>query len=259
MPPSTNYPLDSTLFNHDFYTSILCFWLSTYSEPSSNFTQTDVIRWFAPSTAIDQQVHALAYDAISSIGPNQMILPPFTSLEADQDLYDEIAAPFIPHLCGANDDNDHSAHAALALSILLDQFPRNLFRGAAQAVVYTHYDRLSRALSSQLPSLGRDSAESHINSPVWRLWLYMPLEHSESLADHELFRTILSQMLESAKNVGDEMGVKFVEKAIEFEKKHLEPLQEFGRFPWRNKWLGRDSTAAERKYMEERDDIFGAG
>ena len=85
----------------------------------------------------------------------------------------------------------------------------------------------------------------------------MPLEHSESIADHELFRAALGQMLEKSKSVEDERGAKFVERAMGFEEKHLQPLQEFGRFPWRNKWLGRESSAAEKKWLEERDDKFG--
>lgn len=87
----------------------------------------------------------------------------------------------------------------------------------------------------------------------------MPLEHSEALADHQLLGTVLKQMWEKAKRSEDETGAKFVEKALEFEEKHVQPLREFGRYPWRNKWLGRETTEAERKWLEEGGDKFGTG
>jgi uncharacterized protein (DUF924 family) len=73
------------------------------------------------------------------------------------------------------------------------------------------------------------------------------LEHSESLSDHELFNSALKKMLERSKATGDEMGSKFMERARGFEEKHFQALVEFGRFPWRNIWLGRESTEAEQK------------
>lgn len=263
MPPSNKFTLDSGLFNHDFYTSILRFWLPTYPKPSSQFTQADVLRWFGSSITIDEQVRTLAESAVLSIGPDSLILPPFTSLEADRELYDELAAPFIPHLRSSSDEVigtiPTNVHSALALSILLDQFPRNIFRGPAQAIVYTHYDRLARALAAQIRSRGMDHAECFVSTPVWRLWLYMPLEHSESVLDHEKFQVALREMLEISKMEGDEVGSKFVERAMDFEMKHMQPLKDFRRFPWRNKWLGREDTEMERRWLEEGGDRFGTG
>jgi uncharacterized protein (DUF924 family) len=257
---STKFALDPTLFNHDFYTQILRFWLPTYPKPSSQFTQADVLRWFAPSADTDEEVRTLAGSAISSIGPDHLTLPPFVSLEADRALYDEIAAPFMPQITTSEEDTSSvpaSTLAALALSILLDQFPRSLFRGPTQTVVYTHYDRLSRALAAQTQTRGL--VDCFAGTPVWQYWFSLCLEHSESLADHELFRSALEKMLETAKTEGDEMGSKFMERARGFEEKHFEPLMEFGRFPWRNEWLGRESTEAEKKWLEGREDKFGTG
>lgn len=260
MAPSiaANFHLDPALFKHDFYDRTLRFWLPSYPKSSSQFTQADVLRWFAPSTDIDEEVRTLAGDAIASIGPDHLSIPPFVSFEADQALYDEIAAPFIPQLTSSEEDTGDisaNAHAALALSILLDQFPRNLFRGPAQVIVYNHYDRLSRAVAAQIRSRGLIGLFA--GTPVWQYWLYLCLEHSESLSDHELFRTALEKMLERSKATGDEMGSKFVERAKVFAEKHFQSLMDFGRFPWRNKWLGRESTEAEKKWLEEREDKFG--
>jgi uncharacterized protein (DUF924 family) len=258
---SANFDLDPALFNHDFYTQILHFWLPTYPKPSSQFTQADVVRWFAPSVDTDEKVRSLAGSAISSIGPDHLTLPPFESHETDRALYDEIAAPFIPQLFTSSDENTGAipanAPAALALSILLDQFPRNLFRGPAQAIVYTHYDRLSRALAAQIRSRGL--IECFAVTPVWQYWCYLCLEHSESLTDHELFHSALEKMLETSKAAGDEIGSKFVERARYFEEKHFQPLKQFGRFPWRNKWVGRGITEAEKRWLDERGDTSGTG
>lgn len=160
-------------------------------------------------------------------------------------LYSQIAAPFIPHLSG----EDSGTHA-LALAILLDQFPRNLFRGPAQAVVYTHYDRISRAVAAEIRARGLDC---FVETPVWRVWFYICLEHSEAVADHELLRVKLESMMSGK----DQIGARFVEKVLEFEKRHLEPLKQFGRFPWRNRWLGRESTEAEKKWLDAGGDTFG--
>ncbi|KAI9689640.1 MAG: hypothetical protein M1820_010138 [Bogoriella megaspora] len=266
MPSSAEFTLDPTLFNQGFYTSVLRLWLSSYPEPSSNFSEADVLRWFAPSATVDEQVHTLAASAINSLGPDHLNLPQFTSIEADRELYNEIAAPFVPEFCpsGQNgtptvDDLTADAHAALALSILLDQFPRNLYRGSSQGIVYTHYDRLSRAVAGQIRARGLGYAQCLADAPVWRLWFYMSLEHSESVADHDTYKAILSAMQGHARETKDEMGTKFVEKALDFETRHLQPLQEFGRFPWRNQWLGRKSTDAEKKWLEEGGDRFGTG
>jgi uncharacterized protein (DUF924 family) len=265
MPPSVKFTLDPALFNRNFYASILRFWLPTYPNPTSKFTQADVLRWFASSATTDEEVRTLAGEAISSLSPENLPLPPFVSLEADRDIYDKIAAPFIPHLCNPPDESaatqdiptNTNAYSALALAILLDQFPRNLFRGAAQAVVYTHYDRLSRAVAAQIHDLNLSSCFA--NAPVWRYWFYLPLEHSESVSDHDLFRCVLGKMLEQARMVEDETVGMFVERARGFEEKHWVPLRQFGRFPWRNRWLGRKSTEEERKWLEAGGDRFGTG
>ncbi|KAL9109089.1 MAG: hypothetical protein Q9227_006180 [Pyrenula ochraceoflavens] len=282
MPTSTEFVLDPSLFNQDVYASTLRLWLPSYPDQSSKWTQEDLKRWFAPSSTTDEQVRALAGDALDSISPAHLTLPPFESLEADKHLYAKIAAPFIPELANQPPSSDFevaattasagpgkptitaSAHAALALSILLDQFPRNLFRGSDQAVVYTHYDRLARAVAHTIQARGLDRTPAFINAPVWRYWFYLPLEHTESLTEHGKFRTTLEEMLERARasegGKKDEAGAAFLEKALVFhQEKHLRVLKEFGRFPWRNRWMGRESAEDEKRWLEEQGDRLGTG
>ncbi|KAL9616509.1 MAG: hypothetical protein Q9160_008625 [Pyrenula sp. 1 TL-2023] len=264
MSSPSEFTLDPSLFNQDLYVSILRLWLPTYPNPSSQFTQNDLIRWFTLSKYLDDQIRNLAGNALASLSPDHLALPPFTTLEADQELYDEIAAPFTSQLSVSEDTTTTdgipaAAHAALALAVLLDQFPRNIHRGSSQSVVYTHYDRLSRALNHHIRLRGLDASPCFADAPVWRIWFYLPLEHSERVADHERYCSVLEEMLGHAKDMGDEIGVRFVEKAIGVEQRHLKPLKEFGRFPWRSKWVGRESTQAERMWLEEGGDRFGTG
>lgn len=265
MSPSVKFGLNPALFNPKFYASILRFWLPSYPKPTSQFTQADLLRWFGSSATTDEEVRAIAGEAISFLSPENLPLPPFVSFEADRAIYDKIAAPFIPHLSNSPNESTitkgirthTNAHSALALTILLDQFPRNLFRGPAQAVVYTHYDRLSLALAAQIRDMGL--SKFFADASVWQFWFYLPLEHSESLSDHETLRSMLGEMLEQARSLEDETGIKFVKMSSDFEEKHLTPLAKFGRFPWRNECLGRESTKEERKWLEAGGDTFGTG
>lgn len=247
--PPNEFKLNPSFFHPELYKSILKFWLPTFPEQSSQFSQPDVQRWFAQSDTVDTEIQTLAGAALSSIGPEHLMLPPFTDYNSDRQNANNIAAPFISHLESSN------LHTALALVILLDQFPRNLFRGSAQAVVYTHYDRLARAVAGLVPTICYDDAFS----PVWRYWLLLPLEHSEALVDHERLGTKLRELLGTVVGRGDDFGVKFTEQAIRIAERHLKPLQQFQRFPWRNKWLGRESTEEEEKWLRDDGDHFGTG
>ena len=267
MSSPARFTLDPTLFNQSLYTSVLRFWFPTYPESNSSSIEADMLHWFGSSASMDSQCRALAGRALDSIGPEHLRLPPFTSFSADHDLYDSFAQPFIGQINSASAEGDGSgvaaaaatsqpsAHIALALALLLDQLPRNIFRGSSQTIVYAHYDRLSRAVSSHTRSLGLDRAFA--DTPAWRFWFYMPLEHSEALSDHEALRAALREMLHQAQGRGDEAGVKFLEQTMGFEERHYGPLSEFGRYPWRNQWLGRESTEAERRWLEEGGDKFG--
>ena len=161
MASLSKFTLNPSLFNQGLYASILRLWLPTYPHPTSQVSQSDVKRWFTNSATLDDQVRALAGNAVSSIGPEHLTLPSFTSIEADRELYDELAAPFVAQLSRSStgetlaEGMPADANAALALSIMLDQFPRNLLRGPAQSLVYTHYDRLARAVTSQICAWSR--------------------------------------------------------------------------------------------------------
>jgi len=132
---------------------------------------------------------------------------------------------------GAYDDWRTAPHPCLALIILLDQFPRNLFRGSAQAFAT---DGLALDAARHAVQSGHDRALL----PMERMFLYLPFEHCEDLAAQEqslaLFRT---------------PGMDPV--ALQHAERHYDEIKRFGRFPYRNAALGRASTAEELRYLED--------
>jgi uncharacterized protein (DUF924 family) len=125
-------------------------------------------------------------------------------------------------------DWEQSAEGALALLILLDQFPRNMFRSEARAFAT---DPLARAVTSRAILNGFDGA-----FPDMRGFFYLPFEHSENLADQE-------RGLALYKAVGDEDGLKWAVL-------HADIIRRFGRFPHRNVVLGRVTTPDEQAFLD---------
>jgi len=136
--------------------------------------------------------------------------------------------------------------SGLAAVIALDQFPRNIFRGTAKAFAFD-----SHALDSCL-SLIESGAERSL-LPVQRLFLYMPLEHSEDLAMQELCVSKFGRLAEEA----PEEHRKFAEGNLGYAKMHLDLIRRFGRFPHRNGLLGRAATPEEIAYLEGGGETFG--
>ncbi|MEO7917107.1 MAG: DUF924 family protein [Dokdonella sp.] len=128
----------------------------------------------------------------------------------------------------------------LALLILLDQFPRNLFRDSPRA-----FSGDARALTLALAGIERgDDQRVH---PLARLFCYLPLEHSEDLAMQErsivLFRALQERTSTETTAPFDDW--------LDYAIRHHDVIAKFGRFPHRNAVLGRESTAAERDYLAE--------
>ena len=122
-----------------------------------------------------------------------------------------------------------TAEGALALVLLLDQIPRNVFRGSAHAYAT---DPLARHFAARAIDAGFDTAVD----PSLRVFFYLPLEHSEDLA-HQRRSLALHRGLP-----GDD--------AARWALEHLEIIERFGRFPHRNAALGRETTAAEQAFLD---------
>ncbi len=130
-------------------------------------------------------------------------------------------------------DWESDATGALALLILLDQFPRNLFRGSPRAFAT---DAAARDVADRVIAKGFD----HQVDPKLRGFFYLPFMHSEELADQD-------RCLALYEAVNDENGVKY---AII----HRDIIAKFGRFPHRNPALGRAMTAEEEEFLK--GDVF---
>jgi uncharacterized protein (DUF924 family) len=128
-------------------------------------------------------------------------------------------------LAGGLDAWKDAPRSCLALVILLDQFPRNMFRGTARAFAA---DPQARAAARVIIERGWD----HAMSADERMFTYLPFEHSEALEDQELSL----KLFEGNPN-------------YEWAHKHWKIVRRFGRFPHRNAALGRASTPEEAEFL----------
>lgn len=146
---------------------------------------------------------------------------------------DEIRARFL-ETCEAAARGELAAweqtrDGALALVVVLDQFPRNMFRGSARAFAA---DPLALAVAARAIGRGFD-----LQLPVQeRAFFYLPFEHSERLADQE-------RCCELFRATGDAELLKWAEL-------HADIIRRFGRFPHRNAALGRLTTAEEQAFLD---------
>ena len=148
----------------------------------------------------------------------------------------QIRLRFLPHYelgaAGMLADWKQAPASCLALVVLLDQFPRNMFRASARAFAA---DPLARDAARTILERGWDQAMTTDE----RTFAYLPFEHSEALADQEL-------------------SLKLFEGNANFEwaRKHWEIIRRFGRFPHRNAALGRASTTEEIEFLSQPGSSF---
>jgi uncharacterized protein (DUF924 family) len=147
---------------------------------------------------------------------------------------------------GALDHWAHGPRRRLSLVILLDQFPRHMFRGTARAFAYD-----GKALGLTLS--GMQSAADAALDVVERLFFYMPLQHAESrdVQDESVaaYRRLLSETPPPLR-----AGV---EAALRSAEGHRAIIERFGRFPHRNRVLSRESTPAELEWLRSEGQSFG--
>jgi uncharacterized protein (DUF924 family) len=162
------------------------------------FTEPVNQQWFNSTQALDDQIR-----------------------ESYESLWEQAAS-------GALDDWRKSPEGCLALVIILDQFPLNMFRGEAK----------SFSTEQQAVTVTKHALEQGLDQPIPRdqvAFLYMPLMHSESLADQD-----------QSVSCFEASGLQY---NLEFARHHREIVRRFGRFPHRNEILGRESTPEEREWL----------
>jgi uncharacterized protein (DUF924 family) len=185
-------------------TEVLLFWFGPAAEWGKPHK-----RWFTKSDAFDREVR-------------ERFLP----------LHEEAAAGRLSHL-------RESAADCLALILLLDQFPRNMFRGTPRAFAT---DPLALETARHAVDRGFDRGLL----PVERLFVYLPFEHAETLA-HQERSCELTKALDAYPETND---------VYRYALAHRDIIRRFGRFPHRNAILGRTSTPEELEFLKEPGSSF---
>lgn len=156
---------------------------------------------------------------------------------------DEIRTRFQPSveqaLANGFADWSDTAYGCLALCLLLDQFPRNLFRGSPRAFAG---DVRARAIADD--AIARMFDRQLL--PVERVFLYLPFEHSEDIGDQRRSVALFAAL------AATEDGAEW----LAYAEAHLRVIEQFGRFPHRNAALGRPSTPEETEYLSKPDAGF---
>jgi uncharacterized protein (DUF924 family) len=139
-----------------------------------------------------------------------------------------------------------SAQSCLALVIIFDQLPRNLFRGRPEAFAYD-----DRALA--VSQFGVEAGYLQELQPIEQLFLLMSYQHSESLSVQYQGVSLFEGVIESSPDEWKD----FLRGFLAFARQHLEIVARFGRFPHRNAVLGRSSTPEEVGFLRVGGPTFG--
>ena len=159
-------------------------------------------RWFVKDAAFDQEIRLRFLALYESVSENRQWL-------------------------------DH-ARDCLARIIVLDQFPRNMFRGTARAFAA---DRLALESARLAVERGYDRGMLQVE----QLFVYLPFEHSESLADQDAACELMKD---------------FSAEQRDYAERHRAIVRRFGRFPHRNAILGRNSTPEEIEFLKQPGSVF---
>ncbi|MCU0523756.1 MAG: DUF924 domain-containing protein [Elainella sp. Prado103] len=150
-----------------------------------------------------------------------------------QDIYTQAAAGQLNHW-------RHTPQGCLALILLLDQFSRNMFRDTPQAFAT---DPQARQVAQFAVEQGYDQQLL----PIERIFVYLPFEHSEDLTDQQRSVDLFQALTQTAPDLID---------VYDYALRHQRVIQQFGRFPHRNRILERASTAAEIEFLKQPGSAF---
>ncbi len=153
--------------------------------------------------------------------------------EFDEEIRSKFLVIYEKAAQGALSDWQQTPLGCLALIILLDQFPRNLFRGDAKSFATD-----SAALTAA--QLGVTQGFDLLLPHIARTFMYLPFEHSEQLEDQQRSIALFNQMQNDHE----------MTETIKYAQRHFDIIAQFGRFPHRNKLLERQSTAEEEAFLK---------
>ena len=188
---------------------VLMFWFGQPGSEAATYSQRRKL-WFGKAPEVDRQI-----------------------IDRFQRLYQQAAL-------GELDAWQQTPLGCLALLVLLDQFPRNMFRGTPQAFAT---DPQALALAKQAIDQGFDQQLE----PIQRIFFYLPLEHSENADDQARSIERYQKLCAIAPELAD---------TVDYAIRHQKVIDRFGRFPHRNVILGRESTLAEIEFLKQPGSSF---
>ncbi len=151
---------------------------------------------------------------------------------------DEITTKFLPlYETATSGGLDHwraAAPGCLALILVLDQFPRNMFRNSARAFA-------TDAMAREVARHGVEQGFDKTVPPVHRTFFYLPFEHGEDLDDQRLSVALFRNCEPHEEYLS----------SLDYALRHMAVIERFGRFPHRNAALGRVSSPAELEYLDQ--------
>lgn len=160
--------------------------------------------------------------------------------EKDREINERFTPAFNAAIAGSLDGWAVTPRGRLALVIVLDQFPHHIHRDTPDAFAQ---DAKALALSLAALATGEDKSLALIE----RVFLYLPLEHAESIAMQDLSVAQYQQLMEEAEASERALFANF----LDYAHKHRDVVQRFGRFPHRNDILGRASSADEIAFLQQ--------
>lgn len=165
--------------------------------------------------------------------------------QVDEEIRERFEAWVAKAAAGALSYWEATPAGRLALILLTDQFPRNIYRDSPRAFAYD-----AKALAWCL-----DGIEQHVDRklrPIERVFFYLPLEHAESLEHQDKSVKHFGELV----SIVDEPDKAVFKEYLDFAIRHRDIIARFGRFPHRNKILGRQSTAEEIAFLNEPGSSF---
>lgn len=167
------------------------------------------------------------------------------NFRVDDEIRKRFEATLLAEHQGERESWGKSPRGQLARIIVLDQFPRNMYRGTLRAFAF---DERARALAREALEQGADMRLR----PVERAFVYMPFEHSETREDQITSRRLFTALMD---DVSDSQKSLF-QNLLDYTLKHKAIIDRFGRFPHRNVLLGRQSTPEEIEFLKRPGSSF---
>ncbi|XP_078357584.1 uncharacterized protein LOC144642497 isoform X2 [Oculina patagonica] len=169
-------------------------------------------------------------------------------LEVDEEIRKKFGTMVEQAVQGELKEWEAEPKPSLALIILTDQFTRSIFRNTAKAF---SGDVRARTIARKFIE---GKTHNHLDLPyAERSFTYLPFEHSEDKRDQELSVSLTSSLVEDFKGTDHEEMAKM---NLEFAIRHKEVIDKFGRYPQRNKPLGRENTAEEEEFLNNIPDRY---